>query len=516
MAEPTCQAPLDVLKRSGLSDDKCAHLTKVSNTLRYFFHPVFLATNGSQVPNSLVDLLKGIHEDHWALVLDHIDHAVEPFRLQSQLASTSLGSLSSTPKYFPAPSNQSGSTNLPPQIDIPPSALKPPSAIRTPLPSQSRLIALSQNSENSAANYSIPQRTLNSTSTVHAPSVSHSRLIAPYPNSERFTASYSIPRSTLRLPSAIHPPPSSQSRLIAPSPNCEPSTTNHSTPAPSAPNMASHSPPQGLKRRLSFLGAEPSKKKAARGSGRLQDIGWALNDKITREDLQIRRDQFYKKLEAIEVERAKGNKKQAAASKKKILQTVIDVTNFFFDEVMGPDSFKRVASLIADYNARNYNQIGSNAVTRAVYLASINGIPTVVRSFYTSFANAERFNANSSNNYARLLKSIYDVELYKSFLSLHYSVEMRDPSLVQFLESKGLKTAIGRGYRSLVMKYLQRELGFDEERAELQNRFQAGQGLAQVVKHSSEGVLILLPPGTETRYARLHNSNMVNTKYLPG
>jgi hypothetical protein len=314
----------------------------------------------------------------------------------------------------------------------------------------------------------------------------------------------------------MHAPSVSQCRLIAPSPRFDPSTTNHSTPAPSLPDTASHPPPQGLKRRLSSSGVEPSRKKAARDSGSLQYIAWALNDKITREDLQIRRDQFYKKLEAIEVEKAKGNKKQTAASKKKMLQTVIDVTNFFFNEVMGPDAFKRVAGIIADYNTWNYNQIGSNAVTRAVYLASINGIPTVIRSFYTSFANAERFDANSSNNYARLLKSIYDVELYKSFLSLHDSVEMRDPSLVQFLESKGLKTAIGRGYRSLVMKYLQRELGFDEEQAELQNRFQTGQGLAQFVKHSGEGVLILLPSGSATRYARLHISNIVNTKYLLG
>jgi CRISPR/Cas system CSM-associated protein Csm2 small subunit len=218
--------------------------------------------------------------------------------------------------------------------------------------------------------------------------------------------------------------------------------------------MSSLPPQRGLKRRISFSGVEPFKKKAARDSGKLQDIEWGLNDKLSGVDLQTRRDQFYKQLEAIEVEKAKGNKKQTVASKKKMLQTVIDVTNFFFNEVMGPDAFQRVASIIADYNARNYNQIGSNAVTRAVYLASINGTPTVIRSFYTSFANAERFNANSNSNYARLLKSMYDVELYKSFLALRASVQMRDPSLVQFLERKGLKTAIGRGYRSLVMKYV--------------------------------------------------------------
>jgi CRISPR/Cas system CSM-associated protein Csm2 small subunit len=246
----------------------------------------------------------------------------------------------------------------------------------------------------------------------------------------------------------------SQPRLIAPSPNFELSTATHSTPVPSAPDMSSLPPQRGLKRRISFSGVEPFKKKAARDSGKLQDIEWGLNDKLSGVDLQTRRDQFYKQLEAIEVEKAKGNKKQTVASKKKMLQTVIDVTNFFFNEVMDPDAFQRVASIIADYNARNYNQIGSNAVTRAVYLASINGTPTVIRSFYTSFANAERFNANSNSNYARLLKSMYDVELYKSFLALRASVQMRDPSLVQFLERKGLKTAIGRGYRSLVMKYV--------------------------------------------------------------
>jgi hypothetical protein len=479
MVESTLQAPLDVLKRSGLSDDKCAHLTKVSNTLRYIFHPVFLATNSSQVVNSLVGLLKGIHHDHWALVLDHIDHAVEPFRLQSQLASMSLDSLSSTPKSFPPSNNQSGTANLPPQIDIPRSISKLPS-------------------------------------TIYAPSTSQSRFIVPPPDSERFTTRFSIPPSSLKPRTALPTSSASRPRLIAPSPNREPSTTDHSTPAPSPPDMTSRPPPQGLKRRLSSSGIEPSKKKTARGPGSLKDIEWALNDKISHVDLQKRRDEFYKELEAIEVEKAKGNKKQTAASKKKMLQTVIDVTNFFFNEVMGPGAFQQVASIITDYNARNYNQIGSNAVTRAVYLASINGTPTVIRSFYTSFANSERFNANSNSNYARLLKSIYDVELYKSFLALHDSVEMRDPSLVQFLESKGLKTAIGRGYRSLVMKYLQKELGFDEERTELQNRFQAGQGLAEVVKHFGEGFLILLPSGTATRYALLHISNTIKTKYVLG
>jgi hypothetical protein len=299
--------------------------------------------------------------------------------------------------------------------------------------------------------------------------------------------------------------------LIAPSPNRESSTTNHSTPALSPPDIASHTPSEGPKRRLSSSGVEPSKKKVARVPGNLQDIEWALSDKISRVDLQKCRDEFYTQLEAIEVEKSKDNKKQAATSKKNNLRMVIEITKFFFNEVMGPDAFTRVGSIITDYNARIEDQIGSNAVTRAIYLASINGIPTVIRSFYTSFANAERFNANSNSNYARLLKSTYDVELYRNFLAIHDSAEKRDPSLIQFLESKGLKTGLGRSYRSLVMKYMQKELGFDEERTELQNRCQAGQGLAQVVEHFGEGALLLLPSGAATKYALLLISNIWST-----
>jgi hypothetical protein len=252
-------------------------------------------------------------------------------------------------------------------------------------------------------------------------------------------------------------------------------------------------------------------KKVARVPSNLQDIEWALNDKISRVDLQNRRDEFYRQLEAIEVEKSKDNKKQSATSKKNNLRVVIEITKFFFNEVMGPDAFTRVGSIITDYNARIEDQIGFNAVTRAIYLASINDIPTVIRSFYTSFANAERFNSNSISNYARLLKSKYDVELYKSFLALCDAAEKKDPSLIQFLESEGLKTGLGRTYRSLVTKYIQRELGFDEERTELQNRCQAGQGLAQVVEHFGEGVLLLIPSVAVARYALLLISNILST-----
>jgi hypothetical protein len=473
MAESTRQAPLDILMRSGLSDEKCAYLTKVSNT-RPYSHPVFLGTNGLQVVNGLVDLLKGIDQDHCALILDHIDHEVEPFRGQSQLASTSLGSLSSTPKSFPVSNNQRGTANLPPQIETPRPTLKLPSAI-------------------------------------HATSNPQSRLISPYPGSKSFTTNNSVSPSSIKLRTALPTPSTPRPRLIAPSPNREPSTTNHSTPALISPNIDSRPPTEGLKRQLSSSGVEPPQKKLVRVLGNLQDIEWALNDKISRVDLRNRRDEFYKQLEAIEVEKTKDNKKQSATSKKNNLRMVIEITKFFFNEVMGPDAFTRVGSIITDYNARIEDQIGSNAVTRAIYLASINGIPTVVRSFYTSFANAERLNANSISNYARLLKSKYDMELYKSFLALCDSAERKDPSLIQFLESKGLKTGLGRTYRSLVMKYIQKELGFDEERTEFQNRCQAGQGLAQVVEHFGEGVLIFLPAGAATRYALPLISNIWST-----
>jgi hypothetical protein len=81
-----------------------------------------------------------------------------------------------------------------------------------------------------------------------------------------------------------------------------------------------------------------------------------------------------------------------------------------------------------------------SAVTQAIWLVSTDGIPKAICSFYTSFSDAKTFQVKTTSNYTRIIQCIYDVKLCKSYRLLNGLAKKKDPGLIQFLESQGLKT----------------------------------------------------------------------------
>jgi hypothetical protein len=186
-------------------------------------------------------------------------------------------------------------------------------------------------------------------------------------------------------------------------------------------------------------------------SDKLEEIKMALSAEADKAVLEIARDKFYKKLEKLEVKVIKDNKVERQRFSK---SEAVEITNFFFADMMGPKAATRLQALLRSYTADYNDGIDRGAGARAEAAAKDDANITTVRSFFDAFARTQRSRPNLQGGLAAMEQIMLHVELLSQFNRLKTLAAAKDTALLSFLRDSGYKTSRGLGWQSCVINFL--------------------------------------------------------------
>jgi hypothetical protein len=238
------------------------------------------------------------------------------------------------------------------------------------------------------------------------------------------------------------------------------------------------------------------RKKAKTSSSALTPLVLDLTPAIAHQHLEQVRDTFRSEL-SLAVATVKKNNRIVQDSF--TAQEAADITNFFFDEVMGKPALSRLTALVKFYNTAKLSNITHmSVVARAERLAQERNNSLALTSFYQSFSRVLRNQVAAKSSYDYFLRTIDELALYYAYEQLINPQAREDQILGAHLSQLELTTSHGRGWSSVIRKYLQTQLQVSP--AYLSDTCQLGHGSANLVARFGSGVLTLLPPKSSLRY----------------
>lgn len=229
-------------------------------------------------------------------------------------------------------------------------------------------------------------------------------------------------------------------------------------------------------------------------SNKLEKIRMALSAEADKAALEIARDKFYKKLEKLEVKVTKDNKVERQKFSK---SEAVEITNFFFADMMGPKAATRLQALVRSYTADYNDGIDRGAGARAEAAAKDEANITTVRSFFDAFARTQRSRPNLQGGLAAMEQIMLHVELLSQFNQLKALAAAKDTALLSFLRDSGYETSRGLGWQSCVINFLANSIHVSS--SVLQNTCQMAQGVMALIEIFGPGIIPVLPAGVMTR-----------------
>jgi len=203
---------------------------------------------------------------------------------------------------------------------------------------------------------------------------------------------------------------------------------------------------------------------------------------------------FFQELRRLSMEVRTNNKLE---TKKFTDDEAVDITNFFFTEMMGPRCLGRISSLIRHYNKHGEYGIDKGAAARAEALAQDPDTPASIRRFFGAFSKVERAKMGASSVFGQLQHAELNLDLLHQFNALKTMVQDSNKQLMDFLKKNGYSTAKGVSWQSLIITYLADALQIDN--IALRNNTQSAQGIAALVDQFGFGILTVLPPGANNK-----------------
>lgn len=302
-----------------------------------------------------------------------------------------------------------------------------------------------------------------------------------------------LPRPQTLTPTSTPPPNSPSVR-----PNTSlPSTNSSHNPAqippvgtPSADKgdtrPSSADPPRNPKRAREESEGAPRKKrvKREREPTQLVELELGLDERVPVTTLVSRRDDFCAQVLQLRMEITRDLIPETASFSE--LQA-IQVTNFFFTDVMGLAAYNRAADIVNFYRTKGQSA-DVRVAARASSLADQDTYPAAVRAFYSSFAEWKKEDATNIN-YTGFLKHVASIKMWYRWDALRQLAIQKDPALIQFLNDHGYFTSKGKDYRTLVNDYLIAAL----EKPSLVSDCQTAYGLVQMADLFGPAVTLLLP-----------------------
>lgn len=204
------------------------------------------------------------------------------------------------------------------------------------------------------------------------------------------------------------------------------------------------------------------------------------------------RNSFFKGLSELKIEKTQGKGKSSFSKAE-----AIEITNFFFAEVLGPPATKRLKSIITEFNTPSTSWFGARPSAKALELSTDTTIFPAFRQFFDAVHKTERLgtSSNSALNHVHML--LANVKLVRRYQELRNRADQEDPELIAHLVSLGYSLRKGAGWTTCVLDYLSKSLGMDRD--VLERSTQSSQAVELIVSLFGTGIIAVLPPGITTK-----------------
>jgi hypothetical protein len=222
----------------------------------------------------------------------------------------------------------------------------------------------------------------------------------------------------------------------------------------------------------------------------LSRLTLAMTPDVGTGDLARMQQAFFRSLVRVKVKVSINNKKETVGFDN---QEAVDITNFFFGEMMGASALGRLSSLIRFYSSDYSDGIDKGAAARAALLADNAETPISILRFFGAFSKAQQSRNSTSTHFAQMQQTNFALDLLHQFNTLRQMAHDRDSGLLKFLQRHGFITKRGVTWPSCIINYLATSL--DISAVILQNTSQAAQGVAGLVEQFGPGIVTILPPG---------------------
>lgn len=207
------------------------------------------------------------------------------------------------------------------------------------------------------------------------------------------------------------------------------------------------------------------------------------------------RDTFFQKLQNLNVElRSSAGKSSFSRDE------AVQITNFFFAEVMGPVARKRLESIIREYQGHPQGSIGIRTASKAEVLSRDMGLNPDLRKFFESMHRSQRLSAHPNCTITGLHALLEDLRLHNRFQDLIDKASNKDAELIAILTEKGYKTKRGVTWKSCVVQYICDSL--DISVSSLDTTCQALQGVSHIVELFGIGIITVLPVGITSKWVQ--------------
>jgi len=233
----------------------------------------------------------------------------------------------------------------------------------------------------------------------------------------------------------------------------------------------------------------------SRGKDNLAHPQFVFDKDANYDEITRLRDTFFQNLQNLNVE-LKSSTGKASFSR----DEAIEVTNFFFAEVMGPAALKRLKTVLREYQSHPQDGIGIIAAAKARALSEDAELNMDFRKFFESMHTTQRLSAHPKSSIAGLHVLLEDLRLHSRFQELMTKASNKDVELIAILTKKGYVTKRGVTWKSCAIQYICDSLKISV--AALDTTCQAVQGVSQIVELFGMGILVILPPGITTKYGR--------------
>lgn len=223
-----------------------------------------------------------------------------------------------------------------------------------------------------------------------------------------------------------------------------------------------------------------------------------ISDDWNVDNITAARDKFFAAIHGLTVEMKKNNKN---IIKEITEEEAVDITNFFFNQIMGKPAYNRLSSLVRSYNEHDDGEPDKGISERADEAAK-NTKHATLKYFFTTMGAVTR--AGRPNN--SIIQQIYHLHVLKdlaeAYMKLIAEVSTKKQTavgkekrkrLLEELESQGYGTDVGQGWKTAVNKYICDKLGYTQ--TILSNKLQSGKVVQALVDEFGTGIVPVIPTG---------------------
>jgi hypothetical protein len=215
-----------------------------------------------------------------------------------------------------------------------------------------------------------------------------------------------------------------------------------------------------------------------------------IADDVSSSTMKERRDEFYGYLGRVQVKQVIN---KTTVIEGFTAEQAIEMTNFFFDRMMGPSGLSHVASLIGYYTTSLPGEPDQGLARRASELAAGDDKPLAVRHFFGTVSRQQALAQTNSTLFKMLQQNVANMQVLKLLNDLKARAGKRDPELCDYLRRMNQRPGRGKGWTSCLINHLTSTLGISN------NAFSSltatAQGAQCLVAALCEGILCLLPKG---------------------